>query len=478
MATNVQFMSEYGNPQLSIAEAGYYLTTLSAAISYIKTLSAEKLQKQEEINSQFVLCEIDALNWSASQCGIFMEVVSQKELVGYAPAVVKKWVLDKSRPFSTVLVETSDSSDKVQVAIVRFSSKKLSSKHAEYFYDILTNFDVHGICCRSSEDGCVVVADPKICGEELIILNSRNILEQLETLRYSIQLIRLGSQVPEDDEEYPPIRSSVPVSAVANSLSYLTSKQHDRSGKGRRDNSALLSCHVDYDTYRLSKERTKEFVVTAEVHHLEVDSETDCGKKKMVQNHCKNLTGKDDESSTVFTCDIVYLEQNYRENHMYGNQSGSVKESSLQLTKQCQMMLQKLSFLSHIHCLDGQYDDDTMNAVQSFQIAHNQQDDFSSIQLPENGYLSIATLQYLRQELLTVFANLMRLRKNVGLDVLTSFDPMSIDPDDMKKFFNFIVSFQKKVKIPQTGTLCTKTIFHIKRLLQVQQTFSFRGNSF
>lgn len=48
-------MSEYGNPQLSIAEAGYYLTTLSAAISYIKTLSAEKLQKQEEM---FVLIKV------------------------------------------------------------------------------------------------------------------------------------------------------------------------------------------------------------------------------------------------------------------------------------------------------------------------------------------------------------------------------------------------------------------------------------
>lgn len=41
-------MSEYGNPQLSIAEAGYYLTTLYAAISYIKSLTTENLKKQEE----------------------------------------------------------------------------------------------------------------------------------------------------------------------------------------------------------------------------------------------------------------------------------------------------------------------------------------------------------------------------------------------------------------------------------------------
>lgn len=41
-------MSEYGNPQLSIAEAGYYLTTLYAAMHYIENLTPEKLQQQEE----------------------------------------------------------------------------------------------------------------------------------------------------------------------------------------------------------------------------------------------------------------------------------------------------------------------------------------------------------------------------------------------------------------------------------------------
>lgn len=132
----------------------------------------------------------------------------------------------------------------------------------------------------------MIITDFFVTGEELIILKSRNILEQLETLRYSIQLIRLGSQVPEDDEEYPPIRSSVPVSAVANSLSYLSSKQHDRSGKGTRDSSS----HVDYNTYRLSNKMTKGFLVTAEVHNVEVDSEADCGKKKLLKNHWKNLT--------------------------------------------------------------------------------------------------------------------------------------------------------------------------------------------
>ena len=122
-----------------------------------------------------------------------------------------------------------------------------------------------------------------ITGDELIILNSMHILEQLETLRYSFQLIRLGSQILEDEEEYPPSRSSVPVSVVANS-------HHDGSGKGSRNSSISSNSHVIYDSQRLSNEMTKGFVVTAEVHDLEVDSETDCGKKKLLKNHWTNCT--------------------------------------------------------------------------------------------------------------------------------------------------------------------------------------------
>ena len=43
-ATNLLFMIEYGNPQLACGEAGYYLTTLEAAVQFIATLSPELLQ--------------------------------------------------------------------------------------------------------------------------------------------------------------------------------------------------------------------------------------------------------------------------------------------------------------------------------------------------------------------------------------------------------------------------------------------------
>ncbi len=43
-ATNIMFMSEYGNPQLANDEAGYYLTTLEAAARFIEDLSPQKLK--------------------------------------------------------------------------------------------------------------------------------------------------------------------------------------------------------------------------------------------------------------------------------------------------------------------------------------------------------------------------------------------------------------------------------------------------
>ena len=40
-------MEEYGNPRLSIDEAGYYLTTLEAAAAYIENLKPENLKQPD-----------------------------------------------------------------------------------------------------------------------------------------------------------------------------------------------------------------------------------------------------------------------------------------------------------------------------------------------------------------------------------------------------------------------------------------------
>ena len=41
--TNLQFMAEYGNPMLAMDEAGYYLTSLEAAVTFIESLEPEQL---------------------------------------------------------------------------------------------------------------------------------------------------------------------------------------------------------------------------------------------------------------------------------------------------------------------------------------------------------------------------------------------------------------------------------------------------
>ena len=46
-ATNLQFMEGYGNPRLSMDEAGYYLTTLEAAAAFIEGLKPEHMRPPE-----------------------------------------------------------------------------------------------------------------------------------------------------------------------------------------------------------------------------------------------------------------------------------------------------------------------------------------------------------------------------------------------------------------------------------------------
>ena len=74
-----------------------------------------------------------------------------------------------------------------------------------------------------------------------------------------------------------------------------------------------------------------------------------------------------------------------------------------------QLYLQRLNYLSTTHKLDGVYTNATLVAVKKFQLAHNIHESKYSVQLPENGYLTAATLQYLRQAFFTVYASLLRL---------------------------------------------------------------------
>lgn len=73
---------------------------------------------------------------------------------------------------------------------------------------------------------------------------------------------------------------------------------------------------------------------------------------------------------------------------------------------------------------------------------------------------------------------LYRLRKDVGLDhLLSNFDPLSTDPNDMRQFYELIAKFQERAHVHSRtpGVLCSKTVGNIKLLVQKQRTFSSRS---
>ena len=57
-----------------------------------------------------------------------------------------------------------------------------------------------------------------------------------------------------------------------------------------------------------------------------------------------------------------------------------------------QLYLQRLNYLSTMHKLDGVFTNATQAAVTKFQLAHNVYESKYSVLLPENGYLTAATL--------------------------------------------------------------------------------------
>jgi hypothetical protein len=97
LATNLAFMIDYGNPQLACGEAGYYLTTLEAAVQFIATLTPEGLH-QPQGQMEFVVCERAHFASLCSLPGSGMEVVtSETEIQGYRVAVLGEWALNRAR---------------------------------------------------------------------------------------------------------------------------------------------------------------------------------------------------------------------------------------------------------------------------------------------------------------------------------------------------------------------------------------------
>ena len=76
-ATNIEFMSLYGNPALSMDEAGYYLTTLSVAANFIQDRLADKELKKP---NQLVVGDERVWGWPLS-CGVTIIGFKKQPLV-------------------------------------------------------------------------------------------------------------------------------------------------------------------------------------------------------------------------------------------------------------------------------------------------------------------------------------------------------------------------------------------------------------
>ena len=64
-ATNIEFMSLYGDPALGMNEAGYYLTTLSVAANFIeKKLQQKELATPEQLVPLPDLCRDVNNHWT------------------------------------------------------------------------------------------------------------------------------------------------------------------------------------------------------------------------------------------------------------------------------------------------------------------------------------------------------------------------------------------------------------------------------
>lgn len=164
------------------------------------------------------------------------------------------------------------------------------------------------------------------------------------------------------------------------------------------------------------------------------------------------------------------LERNFRENHLYGDTSQALSEAVRNTVLQGQVYLQRLNYISVTYKVDGVYCDTTLNAVRNFQRAHNKFEAQYSSELPENGYLTATTFQYLRQAFLTLFASMMRM----GLDqqLGPGFNPMSTSRGDVQLFREGVASFQREAGLGgvcQRGALCSNTIDTIRKALRTKR---------
>jgi hypothetical protein len=195
LATNLLFMIEYGNPQLSCGEAGYYLTTLEAAVHFITSLSPETLQAPQGV-MEFVVCEREYFSSLCSLPGSGLEMVtSDTEIQGYQVAVIRDWALNRARLFRCALVPASYHHF-AKVAVIRVTQSSTNPAITQFMLKQLRceGSKSEGLYTRTVPLGSAICVNVNsIDRRKLIVLPTGDYDSHKSDLKHVLQLERLGS---------------------------------------------------------------------------------------------------------------------------------------------------------------------------------------------------------------------------------------------------------------------------------------------
>lgn len=501
--SNLQFMKEYGNPRLGNDEAGYYLTTMEAALLFIESLTPEKIVRIME-PLEFIVTEFERfLRLSELQVSCMVVVRSKVKLEGYIVAAVKDWILDRSRLYRCVLVYTGSPQDVATVSVVRLEQEQAAASVVEHVQEIFLKPPRKGLQCVRMPQGHAVVANLTECAAQDFVVWPAN--RTWTDLEYMMELIHTGS---EHSDPTLNRKEGIPVSRRTQSGSNLshTNEPADLfAGFGSYNPHSYVSVGLPVQELKpfptLPGPRTLHVTVKADVH-VEEDGGRGGGRRgetvqtsrpaalnNRVDLSPREMGAEEDvgvaerhapveplmlEASKEFWSpeNQTRLERNFAKNHLG---EGHVRDDTISKLKgvvRCvQLDLQRLGHLSLSCPLDGQCTTEVQRAILHFQSAHNSMGKVVW-PLPENGYLTKATRVELRDQFLSLYGSLT---SAMGREIDQNFDPDSTNPSDIKLFRDSVAQFQtaNNVCTCQKGALCEQTVVAIKSCMRqsVRHTF-------
>eukprot|EP00731_Ephydatia_muelleri_P021558 Em0014g149a len=516
--SNLQFMKEYGNPRLSNDEAGYYLTTMEAALLFIEALTPEKLVRVLE-PLEFIVPERERFLGLSELHGCCLVVVrSEVKLEGYIVVAVKDWILDRSRLYRCVLVYTGSPQDVVTVSVVRIEQERAAASLVERVREFFLKPPRKGLQCISTPEGHAVVANLEECDAQDFVVWPAN--RPWPDLEYLMELIHTGS---EQSDPTLNRKEAIPISRRTKSVLSHGNEPADLSAAfGSYNPQSYVSVGLAVQELKpLSAFRGPTVTVKADVH-VEEGGGGRGGKERGgggkgrgggQEEQGEKGGGGEKRGETIHTSRLALsllprlvetgggmvlperhatmlshllgasmefwssenqsrLEHNFAKNHLGESRVREGVASTLkEVVRRVQLDLQRLGHLSSSCPLDGQCTTEVQHAILHFQSAHNA---MGKVVWPlaENGYLTKATRVELHDQFLSLYSSLTRaMGKEIGQD----FDPESTNLRDIQLFRDSVAQFQTahNVGTCQKGALCEQTIMAIKSCMRqsVRHTF-------